>query len=64
MEDTYLLYLPATQSEHVAAPELIITIITYTESRYTQTYNRVWRHFRDRWIQAYNIHRSGIAQVG
>ena len=29
MEDTYLLYLPATQSEHVAAPELIITMKTH-----------------------------------
>ena len=39
MEDTYLLYLPATQSEHVALDAL--SLIIHTESRYKQTYNRV-----------------------
>ena len=56
-------YLPATQSEHVTVPVALYMII-HTESRYTQTYNRVSRHFRERWIQSYSIHISGIAQVG
>ena len=66
VEDTYLLYLPATQSEHVAldVAAVALSLIIHTESRYTQTYNRVWRHSRERWIQSYNIHTSGIAQVG
>ena len=40
---------------HVAldvAPVALYMII-HTESRYTQTYNRVWRHIRERWIQSY-----------
>ena len=48
-------YLPAiVQSKHVAldvAPVALYMII-HTESRYTQTYNRVSRYFRDRWIQS------------
>ena len=50
MEDTYLLYLPVTQSEHVAldvAPVALYMIIQI-ESRYTHAYIRVCRHIRER----------------
>ena len=64
MEDTYLLYLPATQSEHVAAPELVEAMIIHTESRYTHTYNRVSRHIRERWIQSYTFIRHSTSGLG
>ena len=66
VEDTYLLYLPATQSKHVALDVAAVALYMFihTEARYTQIYNRVSRHFRVRWIQSYSIYISGMAQVG
>ena len=64
MEDTYLLYLPAPHSVHVALDVAPVALyIRYRKSQDTHIYTFEYAGISER-VGFSHMHTSGIAQVG